>query len=234
MRRRLMHEERSMALARAVMEELRWDPRVDAERIVVSSDGRTILLTGAVRSFSEKCCTERIAREIRGVAAVENALEVRLSVGSYRTDAGLERLIAEILENHTALSDPLPRVRADRGWLTLDGVVASEAQKRAVEESLREVAGVRGITNNIEVAAGTANDGVAEAFEAAVRRRAALIVEEFHVEFSGRTMTLYGRVGSCVEHDALIDLASRRRGVARVEDRVLVQPPVSDPRTEVT
>jgi hypothetical protein len=38
------------------------------------------------------------------------------------------------------------------------------------------------------------------------------------------TMSVYGRVGSCVEHDALIELASRRRGIARVEDHVTVQP----------
>jgi osmotically-inducible protein OsmY len=209
---------------RAVIEELRWDPRIDTERITVSADDRTITLKGAVRSYSEKCCAERIAREIRGVAAVKNALEVRLTIGSYRTDSGLERLTAEILENHTALCDPLPRATAHEGWLTLEGVVTSEAQKRSAEETLRDVAGVRGITNNIEVTPRSDGAGAAAAFAAAVQRRAALAVQGLKVEVSGRTMSVYGRVASCAEHDALIELASRRRGIARVEDHVIVQP----------
>jgi osmotically-inducible protein OsmY len=139
--------------------------RIDAERIAVSGDDRTVTLTGAVRSYSEKCCAEKIAREIRGVVDVKNDLEVRLTIGSYRTDAGLERLTigsyrtdaglerltSEILQNHTSLCDPLPRITIAAGWLTLDGVVTSDVQKRCAEDALRDVAGIRGVTNNIVV-----------------------------------------------------------------------------------
>jgi osmotically-inducible protein OsmY len=219
-----MTVDRSDSLERAVLEELRGDPRVDAERITVSADDRTITLNGVVRTYSEKCCAERITREIRGVAGVKNALDVRLTIGSYRTDSGLESLSLEIIQNHTALCDPLPRVTAHEGWLTLEGVVTSETQKRSAEETLRDVAGIRGITNNVEVMPRSDGAGAAEAFETAVQRRAALAVQELKVEVSGMTMSVYGRVGSCAEHDALIELASRRRGIARVEDHVIVQP----------
>jgi osmotically-inducible protein OsmY len=211
-------------LVRAVTEELRWDPSVDAERIAITADDRMITLGGVVRSYSEKCCAERIAREIRGVASVKNDLEVRLSIGSYRTDAGLERLTAEILQNHTALRDPLPRVRAREGWLTLEGVVTSDVQKRSAESTLRDVTGIRGITNNIVVMPPANGGGAAEAFEAAVQRRAALAVRELKVEVSGMTMTIYGKVASCAERDGLIELAARRRGIACVEDHLVVEP----------
>ena len=211
-------------LVRSVSDELRWDPRIDAERIVVSADERTVTLTGTVNSYSAKCCAEKIAREIRGVVDVKNDLEVRLPIGSYRTDAGLERLTSEILQNHTSLCDPLPRVTVHDGWLTLDGVVTSDVQKRSAEDALRDVAGIRGVTNNIVVRPPENGGGAAEAFEAAVQRRAGLDVRELKVEVSGMTMTVYGKVSSCVERDALIELASRRRGIARVEDHVVVQP----------
>ena len=211
-------------LVRSVSDELRWDPRIDAERIVVSADDRRITLTGTVQSYSAKCCAEKIAREIRGVVEVKNDLEVRLPIGSYRTDAGIERLTSEILQNHTSLCDPLPRITIRDGWLTLDGIVTSDVQKRSAEDALRDVAGIRGVTNNIVVTPPANGGGAAEAFEAAVRRRAALAVRELKVEVSGMTMTVYGKVSSCVEHDALIELASRRRGIARVEDHVVVQP----------
>ncbi|MEA2236630.1 MAG: hypothetical protein QOC81_1354 [Thermoanaerobaculia bacterium] len=211
-------------VVRSVSEELRWDPRINAERIIVSSDDRTVTLTGTARSYSEKCCAEKIAREIRGVIDVKNDLDVRLTIGNYRTDAGLERLTSEILQNHTSLRDPLPRITVRGGWLSLDGTVASDVQKRCAEEALRDVAGIRGIDNHIVVAPPENGDGAAEAFEAAVRRRAALTVRELKVEVSGMTMAVYGTVTSCTEHDALIELASRRCGIARVEDHVVVQP----------
>src|SRR3954452_789263 len=211
-------------VVRAVSEELRWDPRIDAERIIVTVDDRTITLSGSVRSYAAKCCAEKIAREIRGIADVKNDLEVRLTIGSYRTDEGLARLTSEILQNHTSLCDPLPRITVRDGWLTLDGVVTSKVQKRSAEEALRDVAGIRGIANNIVVTPAANGGGAAEAFEAAVRRRAAIAVRELKVEVSDMTMTIYGEVASCAEHDALIELASRRRGIARVEDHVTVLP----------
>jgi osmotically-inducible protein OsmY len=211
-------------LVRAVSEELRSDPRIDADRIHVTAEDRTITLTGAVSSYSVKCCAERIARELRGVVDVRNDLEVRLAIGSYRTDAGLERLTFEILQNHTALCDPLPRITAHDGWLTLDGIVTSDVQKRSAEEALRDVAGIRGITNSIVVAPPVNGGDAAESFKAAVRRRAALAVHKLKVEVSGMTMAIYGEVASCAERDALIELASRRRGIARVEDHVVVHP----------
>lgn len=211
-------------LVRAVSEELRWDPRIDADCIRVSAEGRTITLSGAVRNYSVKCCAEKIAREIRGVVDVQNELEVRLTIGSYRTDAGLERLTTEILQNHTALCDPLPRVTIRDGWLTLEGGVTSDVQKRCAEAALRDVAGIRGVVNNITVTPAANGGGDSEAFEAAVSRRAALAVRELRVEVSGMTLAVYGQVASCAERDALIELASRRRGIARVEDHVVVQP----------
>lgn len=219
-----MSGDQSSDLVRAVIEELDADPRVDAGQIIVSADGRTIALTGVVHSYSEKCHAQRIAREIRGVVDVKNDLEVRLTIGACRTDSGLERLTSEILQNHAALCDPLPRVTARDGWLTLDGVVTSDVQKRCAEESLRDVTGVRGIKNNIVVAPHANGGGAAEAFEAAIKRRAALVVHELKVEVSGMTMAVYGRVNSCAERDAVIELASRRRGIARVEDHIVVQP----------
>ena len=211
-------------LVRSVTEELRWDPRIDAERILVSADGSTVTLKGVVQSYSVKCCAEKIAREIRGVVDVKNDLEVRLPIGACRTDAGLERLTSEILQNHTSLRDPLPRVTVRDGWLTLDGSVTSDVQKRCAEDAVRDVAGIRGVTNNIAVIPPVNGAGAAEAFEAAVRRRAALAVRELKVEVFGTTMAVYGQVASCAERDALIELASRRRGIARVEDHIVVQP----------
>jgi osmotically-inducible protein OsmY len=211
-------------LAETVAEELRLDSRIDDERIIVTCEHSAITLRGVVRTYAEKCRAALIAGEVRGVSRVTNELEVRLVIGSYRTNEGLERLSATIIQNHCALNDPLPRVSARDGWITMEGVVATAAQRRAAEESLREVSGVRGITNRIEVAARLNDAGEAAVFRETVQRRGPA-VEKLRVEIAGATMTLHAAVASVAARDALIGLASCMRGIARVKDDVVVQPP---------
>ena len=64
-------------LQHSVNDELRWDPRLDSSKVAVSADGATVTLDGSVHSYSEKCRAEALARRVRGVAEVKNALEVR-------------------------------------------------------------------------------------------------------------------------------------------------------------
>lgn len=227
--RRPMNADASAVLAAAVTEELRWDPLVDVERINVSAEDSRIILQGVVRTYAQKCRAEKIAREIRGVVEVRNELDVRLAIGSYRTDDGLERLAASIIQNHSALCDPLPRVTAHDGWLTLSGVVTAEAQKRAAEDALRDLTGIRGIVNCIEVAPRTESAGDVGVFLAAVLRRGNLGVRELKVEVNEGSIAIDAKVASCAEHDALIELASCRRGIVSVEDRVIVQPTPATP-----
>ena len=227
--RRPMNTDASAVLAAAVTEELRWDPLVDVERINVSAEDSKITLHGVVRTYAQKCRAEKIAGEIRGVVDVKNELDVRLAIGSYRTDDGLEQLAASIMQNHSALCDPLPRVTAHDGWLTLTGVVTTEAQKRAAEDALRDLTGIRGIANCIEVAPPKEDAGDAGVFLAAVLRRGKLGVNDLKVEVNGGAIAIDAKVTSCAERDALIELASCRRGIVRVEDRVVVQPTPAQP-----
>ncbi len=211
-------------LQRSVTEELRWDPRLDASNVAVSADGGTITLEGSVRSYSEKCCAETLARRVRGVVAVRNALDVRLTIGDYRTDATLQRLAVDILESLTAMFPERPLVTVRDGWLTLDGAAGRATQKRTVENAFLHLAGIRGITNRINVVPRSKNVEATRAFEEAVRRNAALAVPDLSAEVKGATIVVRGTVGSCVEHDALIELAWCAPGIARVEDHVVVRP----------
>lgn len=139
------------ALSRTILEKLNRDPAVDASRISVSIQGGEVILAGAVRSYSEKCRAERVARELSGSLAVRNAIEVRLSVGNYRSDAGLTHLTNEVLENYVPLGDEPPSAAVQNGWVTLRGTVTSDFRKKTAEAVVCELSGVRGITNEIQV-----------------------------------------------------------------------------------
>ncbi|HXH37986.1 MAG TPA: BON domain-containing protein, partial [Thermoanaerobaculia bacterium] len=164
------------------------------------------------------------ARRVRGVADVRNDLTVRLTIGDYRTDATLGRLATDILESLPAALPERPRVTVHDGWLTLDGVVESAAQKRTIENAFLHIAGIRGLTNRINVEPRSKNAEAKRAFEEAVRRSAALAVADLSAEVAGATIVVRGTVSSCVEHDALLDLAWCAPGITHVEDHIVIRP----------
>jgi osmotically-inducible protein OsmY len=146
-----MQDEPRELLHRTILGKLTTDPGVDASRIAVAVDDSQITLTGTVRCYFERCHAETLVRSVSGVAGVQNEIDVRLSIGHYRTDAGLAHLTNELLENHAALALAAARAHVQDGWVTLRGTVPSDFHKRTAESAIGELCGVRGITNRLRV-----------------------------------------------------------------------------------
>jgi osmotically-inducible protein OsmY len=139
-----------MRILDEIIDELRCDPRIDASKIAVAvSDGGTVVLNGIVHTYAEKVRAERLAQLVDGVSGVRNEIEVRLTVGDYRADTSLERVIGELFDALTGLPDPRPMVSVRNGWVTLSGLVRWPFQRQVAEEALLHIAGIRGITNAI-------------------------------------------------------------------------------------
>ena len=68
-----------------VMHQLDWDAQADASAIGVAAKDGTVTLTGYVDTYAGKLAAERAAKQVRGVRAVANEIEVRLKLE--RTDA---------------------------------------------------------------------------------------------------------------------------------------------------
>ena len=65
-------------LQRDVLEELKWEPSVNAAHIGVSVKNGVVTLTGHVLSYWEKYSAEKAAKRVYGVKAVANELDVKL------------------------------------------------------------------------------------------------------------------------------------------------------------
>jgi osmotically-inducible protein OsmY len=209
-------------LQRTIQEELQWDPAVDPARIRVRIVDGVAVLEGAVRTYAEKCRAEDIVKRMQGITAVRNELEVRLTIGDYRTDETLQRVLQEGVDALARMPEVRPRVAVRDGWVTLLGEVEWAYQKRLAENAVRDVAGVRGITNAITIVprAPIARD-ITSLTETARRHSLGGDGIEFHID-DGR-LTVSGTVRSCAEHDELLDLAWCTAGVHAVEDRVVVR-----------
>jgi hypothetical protein len=88
-------------LQRDVLDELTWEPGLDATHIGVSVKDGVVTLTGHVPSYAERYAAERAAKRVHGVQAVANELEVRLPEGSRRGDEDIAAAAVNALQSNT-------------------------------------------------------------------------------------------------------------------------------------
>src|SRR5436190_24352382 len=81
-----------------VLGELKWEPRVTPNEIGVAVKDGVVTLTGWVDSYTKRWAAEDAAHRVRGVKAVANEIEVRLSPSSERTDADIAVAAVRALE----------------------------------------------------------------------------------------------------------------------------------------
>jgi osmotically-inducible protein OsmY len=207
-----------------VIRELQWDPQVrDPDAIVVAVKDGAVVLTGHASTYAEKLAAARAVARVYGVRAVADDVEVRLS-GGPMDDADIARAIAHVLESNIQIPEGEVMARVQSGWVTLDGQVEYDYQRREVVRMVRHVRGVIGITNDVTVSPPVSAERVQAEIEEAFMREAEVDARHIRVEVSEHTATLYGHVHSLHEAMAAAAAAAAAPGVAKVESRVLVSP----------
>ena len=207
-----------------VINELHWDPQVtEPEAIGVAVKDGAVTLTGHVPSYAEKLAAARAAERVYGVKAVANDLKVQLSRAP-RDDSDIAKAIAHILEWNVRIPEGKVHARVENGWVTLDGEVDYDYQRREVERMVRQVRGVIGVTDAITVKPAASPQKVQEVIEDAFKREAEVDARHISVGVSDRTAKLYGHVHSVHEATAARAAAASAPGISAVESHLVVSP----------
>jgi Predicted periplasmic or secreted lipoprotein len=217
-----MSKPKDINLKHNVEAELEWDPEVDARKIGVGAEGGVVTLTGHVRSYLEKWSAERIAKRVHGVQGLANEIEVRLDDGNHLDDAGIAQSALNALSWNFTVPKDCIRVLVAKGFLTLEGDVEWQFQKRAAEDAVRYLRGVRGVSNEIGVKPHVRAGDVKSKIEAALKRSAEVDSKRVVVETSDGSVTLRGEVRSWAEHDDALSAAWAAPGVAKVVDHLSI------------
>src|SRR6266446_5733879 len=134
------------AIQTDILEELKWDTRVQPNEIGVMVKDGIVTLTGWVDSYLKKMAAEEAAHRVRGVKAVANDIEVRLPGSAERTDADLAKAVLNALRWDAAIPTDKVDVTVSQGWVTLKGEVEFGFQKHDAERAVRRLSGVRGVS----------------------------------------------------------------------------------------
>ena len=82
---------------REVLDELRFDPSLDASHVGVTVHEGVVTLAGRIDSYAEKDAAQRAAHGVAGVKAVANELEVVIPGTHQRDDTDIATAAANAL-----------------------------------------------------------------------------------------------------------------------------------------
>jgi osmotically-inducible protein OsmY len=211
-------------LQEQVQKALDWEPSVDAADIGVSVENGIVTLRGDVKTFAEKVAAERVAVRVYGVKAVANDVNVRPPFGAQRTDTEVAQAVVTALRWNTMVPDEKITISVADGWVTLKGRVDWEYQRTAATDAIRNLAGVRGVTNTISLEPHASVADVKSKIEAALKRSAEVDARRIHVTIADGKVVLSGNVHSWFERNEAKQAAWAAPGVKEVDDRITVVP----------
>jgi osmotically-inducible protein OsmY len=209
-------------LRERVMREIDWDPEITSTDIAVAVEEAVAALTGFVHSYTEKLAAERAAKRIYGVKGVANDIEVKPRFEL--SDPEIARNAVTALETHSSVPEDRIKVTVKNRWVTLDGDVEWQYQKASAENAVKNLNGVKGVTNQIVIKTRVSPAQVKTRIEEALERSAEIEARRITVEAVDSTVKLRGNVRSWGERREAERAAWAAPGVSKVENYISVVP----------
>ena len=209
-------------LRQSIIDELEWEPSVDAAHIGVAVDKGVATLTGHVSSYAEKLAAERAVVRVKGVTAIAEKIEIRYPDAKRTADDQIAKRVVDIIAWQVSVPSDKIKVKVEKGWVTLTGEVDWHFQKADAEKGVRRLSGVMGIANLITIKPQVEARDVKKRIEDALKRNAEIEAQNIRVVVSGGKVTLDGTVDSWAERQRVENTVWSAPGVVSVEDHLRV------------
>ena len=136
------------AVEDAIQVAMRYEPRVEADRVDVDFAHSVATLSGTVDDVAARMAAERCARDTEGVVAVANEIRVDAVV---REDSQLESAVNDAFVRDPFLESYEIDTEADRQDIILTGTVESWFEKLRATDVAASIRGVDEVDNRIAV-----------------------------------------------------------------------------------
>lgn len=205
-----------------VIDELQWEPILDAAEIGVTVRNGVVTLSGYVSNYGKKFAAEKATWRVKGVKAVAEELEVRLAKNDKLTDSEIAESVVRTLKSHTSIPDERIKVKVTDGSVNLEGEVNWNYQKESAVNSIRHLKGVKWINDFLTVKPQINTTIVKNNIRKALERRADFEAANVKVETIGNKVILNGIARSWVERRAIENAVWGSPGVTAVDDQLVI------------
>jgi osmotically-inducible protein OsmY len=205
-----------------VLDELEFEPSIDAANIGVAVENGIVTLSGHVGSYAEKKAAEAASRRVRGVRAIAEEIEVRYAGSKKHADDEIAARALDIINWDTGLPEGAIDVTVQRGCVTLTGEVPWHFQRIAAENAVRKLGGVVAVVNLLAIRPVASAANIRNRIENALRRNAELEAGGIRIDVLGSKVVLEGDVHAWNERRAAERAAWSVPGVTMVDNRISV------------
>jgi osmotically-inducible protein OsmY len=208
-----------------VMEEIMWEPYLNASQIGVAVKNGIVTLSGQVDSFLKKLTAEKAAKRVTGVKAVAEDIQVGVSPSFKKTDTEIAEAVLNALKWHSAVQDEQIKIKVEEGVVRLDGEVEWEYQRSNAKKAIENLTGVKFVINSINLKPKITPLQIQQKINAAFLRSAIIDAGKIAADVTGSKVVLRGTVRSIAEKEDAEIAAWNAPGVTNVDSRVEIEVP---------
>lgn len=206
-----------------VLDELAWQPNIDETQIGVIVENGVVTLSGIVNNYSKKMAAEKAVKNVEGVKAVAEDIEVIYGTSYKKTDKEIAKAIVDAFEWNSSIPEDDISVKVENGWVYLSGEVQWAYQKNAAKNAIKNLMGVKSVTNAITIKNGIKPTEVKDRISKAFQRMATIDANNIIIETHGHKVILRGKVHSIKEKEDAEKAAYNAPGVYEVQNELKVQ-----------
>ncbi|MDP4665695.1 MAG: BON domain-containing protein [Flavobacteriaceae bacterium] len=209
-------------LQKDVQNAIKWEPYMNAAEIGVTAKDGVVTLSGTVDSYSKKINAERAAKNVVGVKAVAEDIEINYGASHKQNDTDIATSVMSAWKYNWNVPEDRIKVKVEDGWVKLEGEVPWKYQADAAKNSINNIDGVRGVSNLIKVKSESKDTLEKKDVENALKRNWSINSKDVKVEVNHNKVKLTGLVHSLYQKEEAGRLAWNAPGVWSVENELAV------------
>ena len=199
-----------------------WQPLLNAAEIGVTAKDGVVSLTGVVDTYAKKIEAEDAAKNVAGVSALVEKIEIKYPSSYTKTNAEIATEVLTALKARWDVPKDKVKVKVEAGWITLTGELGWNYQKEAAKDAIKSLLGVIGVTNDITIKSESTESVEKTTIENALKRNWAFYDNDVRVQVLGHVATLTGTVDSLYQKNEAGSIAWNAPGVWAVDNELVV------------
>ena len=199
-----------------VLDELDWDPEIEASRVGVEVTDGAVTLVGAVETYRQKQAAREAAMRVAAVRALGDQVGSQLASHHRLSDERLAERVAHVLNWNVSAEAKNIQAEVQNGVVTLGGELEYHFQRKNILDQIEHVAGVVNVIDQMTVKPKVSASDVEERIKDALNRHAEIESDNVTVRVLDGTVTLEGTAESLDEMDRIEQAAWAGPGVTNV------------------